>query len=476
MTAHEAIENELPENEAELPKNDSVPHFIERAYHSIESASSYVRLSETRQKRIMRKFSIKDICDFLDVSRRHIYEVLEEHPDAPEGEISGRERVFTLDDMMLLRLLLATRRNRKPLPTMHWRPDGEKIPVIVVSSQKGGSGKSLTSANIAQYLSLHYGARVGLIDGDAQATLSLYFASDDNPVALVDTPTFTNFMGVTVAKEPPIFYSGEELDQFWTATPWPGIRLIPGGPMIQESEIAMHYLASGEDRRFRKIHRLLRDAIARWEEAHPAKTRPEDLIDEDGRVKWDEYEAALNETLDVIVIDCAPSLSMAVLNAIVAADTLIIPQPMKGFDLSTATVFLGSALAYMEVVHDTDPDVSFSTRSSMVLPTIVSQQSNTDLKITGELYNHDPEIICPIFYSRSEAVANASELYQSIYEYVPPKSRRQSAAQFIENANAVNDAITSRAVPWMPTRGFANAFLERVFGPGVIPPWTTEEN
>ena len=461
----------------ELPKNDNLSNFIKRAHQSIETAASFVRFHETRQHRVLRKFSITEVCEFLQVDRRLIQQ-LSEIPNAPEGELVGRERQFTLDEVMRIRILLANRKNRWPAKTLHWRAKDQPIPIIVVSSQKGGSAKTLTTANLGQFLNVYHGLRVGVVDADSQASLSLYFSSDKDPVARVDANTYTDFMGIGgINKDQTVsltWREAEELDTFWTNTPWPGIRLIPGGPSISEAEVALHLVGRGEDERFKTFYRIFHDALRRWEEGHPVRTDTKDLVDENGSIREDVYQAAMKETLDVIIIDCAPTLSLSVLNAIVAADMLIVPQPMKGFDLSTLSVFLGSAASMLEFVSVNDPTLKFRNCPSLILPTIVSPQSDTDLKITGELYSHDPEIVCPIFYSRSESVANAAEHYQSIYEYVPPKSRRQSAQTFLANANAVNDAIASRALPWIPARGYANRFLEETFGPGVIAPWTKE--
>ena len=71
-----------------------------------------------------------------------------------------------------------------------------------------------------------------------------------------------------------------------------------------------------------------------------------------------------------------------------------------------------------------------------------------------------PREIMQVWYNRSDAIANASEEYKSIYEYMPPKSRRTSAKAFMANANAVNDALVQRVWPELPDRGFAAQFIK----------------
>ena len=270
-----------------------------------------------------------------------------------------------------------------------------------------------------------------------------------------------------------MIHTDAHLDTFWKRTPWPGLRLMPGGVPIQEADISLHFLATGPYEGHRRVYRLLRDAIHRWEAAHPPKTDPRQLVDKDGRIDHETYNKALYETLDVVIIDTAPSLSLAQLNAVVAADTLIIPQTMRGFDLSTLRIYLNSLSEYLRFIRHEDDPVAFRPMPSYILPTIVSTASDTDLRHVGELYATDPEVVCPIYYARSEAVANAAEDYHSIYEYVPPKSRQKSAAAFMRNANAVGDAITARAIPRLPPRGFANEFVRENLPEGT-PMWTEE--
>lgn len=451
--------------------NDGIANFAERAELSIGTAASTLRLSTTRHSRVLRRFSLKEACEFLGFERNFINSWLD-HPEAPKGEVSGRERTLSLHDIMKIRALASTRKKGRR-PTLFWRKPGDRLPIIACVAQKGGTGKTITAANLSIFANQYFGLRVGIIDADPQASVSLYFANDDTNVAGLEADTFSVFMGVGAPGAPPLIHSDARLDTFWKPTPWPGIRLMPGGVPIQEADISMHFLARSKNDTHRRVYRLLRDAIARWSDAYPPKTQPEDLFDANGDFRSDVFESALNETVDLIIIDGAPALTLAQLNAAVAADMLVIPQTVKGFDLSTLRIYLSSLSEYLKYIRHADDPIQFADCPSYILPTIVSTGSDTDLRHVGELYNHDPDIICPVFYARSDAVANAAESYQSIYEYVPPKSRRSSAQAFTLNANAVSEALLTRAIPALPPRGFANQFLRENLGPD-FPPWTSD--
>jgi chromosome partitioning protein len=145
---------------------------------------------------------------------------------------------------------------------------------------------------------------------------------------------------------------------------------------------------------------------------------------------------------------------------LIAADTVVIPQTMKGFDLATLSTYVSNIGEYLEFIMGFEADIEVGSGAHVVLPTIVQEQNNQDTDQILDLYRRAPREILQVWYNRSDAIANASEEYKSIYEYLPPKSRRTSARAFMANANAVNDALVQRVWPELPKRGFADAFIK----------------
>ena len=148
------------------------------------------------------------------------------------------------------------------------------------------------------------------------------------------------------------------------------------------------------------------------------------------------------------------------LNGLVAADSVVIPQTMKGFDLATLSTYVGNIGEYLDFIMSFESDLEIGAGEHIVLPTIVQEQNNQDLDQILDLYKRSPREISQVWYNRSDAIANASEEYKSIYEYLPPRTRRTSARAFMANANAVNDMLVTRCLPHLPPRGFAQAFIE----------------
>ncbi|EDZ40507.1 putative plasmid replication protein [Rhodobacteraceae bacterium HTCC2083] len=431
--------------------------FIRNMTRVMGSVNTKLQRDLTLRTRVARRFSMTEVAELMAVDVTYLARVSNEEPEFPEGAKIGRERTFSPSEIMLIRSIMGSNKAARR-QHLHWRKPGEPVKIVTFGAQKGGTGKSLSAAHFAQYVNLFYGLRVGIIDADPQATVSLYFADESLPLFQPDTPTLADFMGVddpgAEALNTP---TPDALNAIWQKTPWPGIKLIPGGANIQNGDISLFFLSRQSQI---PVYRILKEAIKRWDEGYGAKTSAADLRRADGSFNVNAYTQALKETVDVIVIDQQPSLTLMQLNGLIAADTVVIPQTMKGFDLATLSTYVSNIGEYLEFIMGFEADIEIGSGEHVVLPTIVQEQNNQDTDQILDLYRRAPREILQVWYNRSDAIANASEEYKSIYEYLPPKSRRTSARAFMANANAVNDALVQRVWPELPTRGFADAFIK----------------
>lgn len=422
------------------------------------SVNTKLQRDLTLRTRVARRFSLTDVAELLNIDNTYLARIAHDEIAFPEGERSGRERTFSPSEIMLIRALLASNPSAKR-KHIFWRTPDEPVRIVTFGAQKGGTGKSLSAAHFAQYMNLFYGLRVGVIDADPQATISLYFADESLPLFNENTPTLADFMGVDDPKaERLIQRSPKDLQRIWQSTPWPGVKLIPGGPNIQNGDISLFFMSQTSKT---PVYRILKQAIATWDSGNGPRTRLEDLRDSSGKFALDAYATALNETVDLIVIDQQPSLTLMQLNGLIAADNVIIPQTMKGFDLATLTTYVSSIDDYLHFIMSYEPNIEIGKGQHVVLPTIVQEQNNQDTSQILDLFRQAPNDILQVWYTRSDAIANAAEQYKSIYEYRPPTARRASAKAFLKNANAVNDALVQRVWPELPSKGFANAFINQ---------------
>jgi len=325
--------------------------FLRTSIRGLATMEAHGRRSDAIGNRLKKTFHKRQVAEMIGVGVSTLSRHEKDSKSWPTGKTTGRERVYSLDDIMLMRAILASSPKPRTEP-LAWRSPTEPLPVISFASQKGGTGKSLSSAHFAQYLALNYGMRVGVIDADPQHTLSLYFASPEqrDGVPYRDFETLVDFAGLFMDEETGAALSKktpQELDGCWVDTPWPGIRIIPANVETSEGEIQLARLMQMRVQE-PPLYMHTRRAIDRWSTAFQPSTDPATLADADGYVDPDKFEAALRETLDVIVVDYQPALTIFQLNNLVASTHLVIPQTMKGFDIATLEAFLAKLLEYVD--------------------------------------------------------------------------------------------------------------------------------
>ena len=167
--------------------------------------------------------------------------------------------------------------------------------VIAITNQKGGVGKTTTAVNLGVGLA-RQGKRVLLIDMDPQGslTLSLGFRKPDELF-----PTISDVMKN-------IIDNGELTTAFPAQKTSEGVFLMPANIELSGMEV-------------RLVNEMSREQVLRA------------------------YVDTVKEHFDFILIDCMPSLGMLTLNALCAADSVIIPtQPeflsAKGLEQLIGTI------------------------------------------------------------------------------------------------------------------------------------------
>lgn len=167
--------------------------------------------------------------------------------------------------------------------------------VIAISNQKGGVGKTTTTVNLGIGLA-RQGKKVLVIDADPQGSLtaSLGYVEPDE-------------IGVTLATIMTAVINGEEIDLIdGILHHKENVDLLPSNIELSALEVMLGNVMSRE------------------------------LIMKD-------YVEAVRKKYDYILIDCMPSLGMMTINALVAADSVLIPVqaaylPVKGLQQLIRTI------------------------------------------------------------------------------------------------------------------------------------------
>ena len=171
----------------------------------------------------------------------------------------------------------------------------KKATVMAVVNQKGGTGKTTTTENLGIGLAME-GKKVLVVDTDPQASLTIslgYPVPDELPVTLSD-------LMAKVMTEQHI-EAGEGILHHPE-----GIDLIPSNIELSGLEVSL-------------VNAMSRETILR------------------------QYLDTMKKNYDFILLDCMPSLGMLTVNALAAADTVLIPVqaqylPAKGLEQLLQTI------------------------------------------------------------------------------------------------------------------------------------------
>lgn len=163
-----------------------------------------------------------------------------------------------------------------------------KTRVLAVSNQKGGVGKTTTAINLGTALAA-IGEKVLIVDMDPQgnASTGLGVPRETRRVTIYD-----------------VVVDGRSVDDAAVQTTVPGLWIIPADADMSGVEIE---LSQADRRSFR-----LKDALAGQ--------------GTDGHTKY-----------DYVLIDCPPSLNLLTLNAMAAADAVLVPLQCEFFALEGLT-------------------------------------------------------------------------------------------------------------------------------------------
>ena len=228
--------------------------------------------------------------------------------------------------------------------------------VLAIANQKGGVGKTTTSVNLAASLTVTR-KNVLLIDLDPQGNATTGSGIDKNSLTLSIYDLLSNNA------------STDEV----LLRPEAGYDLLPANGDLVASEVE---LMAGDDRELR-----LRS-----------------IVD------------AVRSNYDFIVVDCPPSLNMLTINALVAADGVVIPMQCEYYALEGLSALVDTISAIRDRLNP-------SLKIEGILRTMYDPRSKLTSEVNGQLFNYFGDAVYRTVVPRNIRLAEAPSYGKPVIKY-----------------------------------------------------------
>jgi chromosome partitioning protein len=371
--------------------------------HAMELSSKLqahrLQLYPPEAHKILRKFSSSEAASFIGVNDGYLRRLSLEGK-GPQVEVGSQgRRLYSAKDIQSVRAFLDSsgKADRRYLPS---RTGAEQLQVITVVNFKGGSGKTTTSAHLAQYLALH-GYRVLAIDLDPQASLSaLHGVQPEFDVG----PNETLYGAIRYGRE------RRELKDIIRPTYFANLDLVPANLELMEFEHetpkALAGGLAGEDMFFTRMDSAL---------------------------------ASVADRYDIVVVDCPPQLGFLTMSALCSATALLVTVHPQMLDVMSMCQFLIMTSDLLGVIAGAGGNMGYDWLRYLV--TRYEPGDGPQNQMVSFMRSIFGAHVLNYPMLKSTAISDAGITKQTLYEVTRDQFTRSTYDRAIEALNNVNGEI-----------------------------------
>ncbi len=256
------------------------------------------------------------------------------------------------------RKLIGVRRLKEPMP------QPIKTRIFTVANQKGGVGKTTSAVNLAAAMAMG-GLKVLVIDLDPQGNACTALGVDRNRTpgmyeVLVDDVDLSQ----TIQK----------------VAGFPSLECAPANRELAGAEIALVTFVARES--------ILKGALLKY------------LGERDAR----------GDRLDYVIIDCPPSLGLLTINALTAAEEVLVPIQCEYYSLEGISLL-------METLGKIQRALNPLVRVSTILLTMFDSRTRLANDVADDVRRHFPNELIDIPIPRAVRVSEAPSFNQTVMTY-----------------------------------------------------------
>ena len=253
---------------------------------------------------------------------------------------------------------------------------------IAITNQKGGVGKTTTSINLSASLAAA-DCRVLIIDCDPQAnsTGGLGFPHDPERVGVYE-----------------VLVDQMRIEAAILSTGFSGLDLLPSGRHLAGANV--------------------------------------ELVGQEGReVRLSRALVAIQDRYDFIFVDCPPALDQLTVNALIAADSVLIPIQCEYFALEGVS-------ALMDIIEQIREGLNPGLQIEGVLLTMFDERMTLTKQVASDLRDFFGDAVFETVIPRNVRLAEAPSYGKPVMEY---DLRSKGADSYLQLAREVLERLEAKA-------------------------------